>query len=57
MDDIPHGLVMQALSSNIDDRTLHELYAWPFAESIKAGVGAIMMSYNDVLSDLYIGFS
>lgn len=27
MDIIPHGL-MQALSSNIDDRTLHELYAW-----------------------------
>src|SRR6266576_886305 len=47
MDIIPHGL-MKAISSNIDDRTLHELYAWPFAEAIRAGVGAIMSSYNDV---------
>jgi beta-glucosidase len=47
MDIIPHGL-MRAISSNIDDRTLHELYAWPFAEAIKAGVGAVMTSYNDV---------
>ncbi|TLD23577.1 glycoside hydrolase family protein [Venturia nashicola] len=37
-----------AISSNIDDRTLHELYAWPFAESIRAGVGSIMCSYNQV---------
>jgi beta-glucosidase len=47
MDIIPHGL-MKALSSNIDDRTLHELYAWPFAEGIRAGVGAVMTAYNDV---------
>lgn len=47
MDIIPHGL-MQAISSNIDDRTLHELYSWPFAEAIRAGVGAVMTSYNDV---------
>jgi beta-glucosidase-like glycosyl hydrolase len=47
MDIIPHGL-MQALSSNIDDRTLHELYSWPFAEAIRAGVGAVMIAYNDV---------
>jgi beta-glucosidase-like glycosyl hydrolase len=44
---IPHG-VKKALSSNIDDRTLHELYAWPFAEGIRAGVGAVMTAYNDV---------
>ncbi|KAK4637863.1 putative beta-glucosidase E [Fulvia fulva] len=37
-----------AISSNIDDRTLHELYAWPFAESIRAGVGSVMCSYNQV---------
>ncbi|RDL40699.1 Beta-glucosidase [Venustampulla echinocandica] len=47
MDIIPHGL-MRALSSNIDDRTLHELYAWPFMDAIKAGAGAIMTSYNEV---------
>jgi len=37
-----------AISSNIDDRTLHEVYAWPFAESVKAGVGSVMCSYNQV---------
>ncbi|KAK1813763.1 hypothetical protein LTR12_011817 [Friedmanniomyces endolithicus] len=37
-----------ALSSNIDDRTLHELYAWPFAEAIRAGVASVMCSYNQV---------
>jgi beta-glucosidase-like glycosyl hydrolase len=37
-----------AISSNIDDRTLHELYSWPFAESIRAGVGSVMCSYNQV---------
>ncbi|MCJ1252031.1 hypothetical protein MMC30_009269 [Trapelia coarctata] len=37
-----------AMSSNIDDRTLHELYLWPFAESIKAGVASVMCSYQMV---------
>ena len=37
-----------AISSNIDDRTLHEIYAWPFAESVKAGVASVMCSYNQV---------
>ncbi|KAK7180072.1 hypothetical protein DPSP01_011184 [Paraphaeosphaeria sporulosa] len=37
-----------AISSNIDDRALHEIYAWPFAESVKAGVGSVMCSYNQV---------
>ncbi|KAK1754518.1 glycoside hydrolase superfamily [Echria macrotheca] len=35
-------------SSNIDDRTLHELYLWPFAEGIHEGVGAVMSAYNAV---------
>lgn len=48
MDSVPHSLSAKALSSNIDDRTLHELYSWPFAEAIRVGVGAIMTSYNDV---------
>lgn len=52
MDVVPHGL-MKAISSNIDDRTLHELYAWPFAESIRVGVGALMTSYNDVKSSFF----
>ncbi|SPN99266.1 probable beta-glucosidase 1 precursor [Cephalotrichum gorgonifer] len=37
-----------AYSSNIDDRTLHELYLWPFAEGVRAGVGSVMTAYNGV---------
>ncbi|KAI9743443.1 MAG: hypothetical protein M4579_007727, partial [Chaenotheca gracillima] len=37
-----------AMSSNIDDRTLHELYLWPFAESVRAGVASVMCSYQMV---------
>ncbi|CAM1506175.1 Fc.00g058160.m01.CDS01 [Cosmosporella sp. VM-42] len=37
-----------ALSSNVDDRTMHELYAWPFADAVKAGVASVMCSYNMV---------
>lgn len=37
-----------AMSSNLDDRTLHELYAWPFADSVRAGVASVMCSYNQV---------
>ncbi|KAJ3194490.1 hypothetical protein HK101_002601 [Irineochytrium annulatum] len=35
-------------SSNIDDRTLHEIYLPPFKASVEAGVGAIMCSYNEI---------
>ncbi|KAJ7861767.1 glycoside hydrolase superfamily [Mycena leptocephala] len=38
----------QIQSSNIDDKTLHELYLWPFAEAVHAGVGAVMCSYNKI---------
>ncbi|KAJ7805517.1 glycoside hydrolase, partial [Mycena olivaceomarginata] len=34
--------------SNIDDKTMHELYLWPFAEALKVGVGAVMCSYNKI---------
>ncbi|KAL8305087.1 hypothetical protein RB597_003978 [Gaeumannomyces tritici] len=36
----------EALSSNIDDRTMHELYMWPFANSVKAGVASMMCAYQ-----------
>lgn len=39
-------LLPNALSSNIGDRTLHELYAWPFADAIRAGVASVMCSYQ-----------
>ena len=35
-----------AISSNMDDRTLHEIYAWPFADSVKAGVASVMCAYQ-----------
>jgi beta-glucosidase len=34
--------------SQIDERTLHELYYEPFAASVEAGVGAVMCSYNRI---------
>ncbi|CAI4217964.1 unnamed protein product [Parascedosporium putredinis] len=40
--------VAESMSSNIDDKTMHELYMWPFADAIRAGVGAIMCSYQQV---------
>ena len=47
---LPH-----ALSANIDDRTLHELYAWPFGDAVKAGVASVMCSYNMVNSSYACG--
>lgn len=35
-------------SSNADDKTLHEVYAWPFYDGIKAGMMAIMCAMNRV---------
>lgn len=40
------GSRVEAISSNIDDRTIHELYLWPFANAIKAGTTSIMCAYN-----------
>ncbi|KAJ6133532.1 Glycoside hydrolase family 3 [Penicillium samsonianum] len=36
------------ISSNIDDKTTHEIYLWSFAEAIRAGVTHIMCGYNSV---------
>ncbi|KAI0471895.1 glycoside hydrolase family 3 protein [Xylariaceae sp. FL0804] len=35
-----------AYSSDLDDRTMHELYLWPFAEGVRAGVGSVMTAYS-----------
>ncbi|KAK3384977.1 glycoside hydrolase family 3 protein [Podospora didyma] len=32
----------------IDDKTMHELYLWPFADAVRAGVGSVMCSYNKI---------
>ncbi|KAK5045553.1 hypothetical protein LTR84_009171 [Exophiala bonariae] len=41
-----NGTTIEAVSSNIDDQTLHELYLWPFANGVRAGTASIMCSYN-----------
>lgn len=43
-----YSLVQPGISSNVDDRTLHELYLWPFAEGVRSGVGSVMIAYNAV---------
>ncbi|KAL8307377.1 hypothetical protein RB593_005993 [Gaeumannomyces tritici] len=40
--------ITESLSSNVDDKTMHELYLWPFADAVRAGVGAVMCSYNQI---------
>ncbi|KAL2020607.1 hypothetical protein VTK56DRAFT_8097 [Thermocarpiscus australiensis] len=35
-----------SMSSNIDDRTIHELYLWPFADAVHSDVASVMCSYN-----------
>ncbi|KOS23202.1 putative beta-glucosidase M [Escovopsis weberi] len=39
---------IEAVSANIDDKTLHEFYLWPFVDGIRAGVASVMCSYNRV---------
>lgn len=41
-----NGTTVESVSANIDDRTMHELYLWPFAQAVKAGVASVMCSYN-----------
>ncbi|KAJ6007824.1 beta-glucosidase G [Penicillium herquei] len=42
------NVTIKAVSSNVDDRTMHEAYLWPFAEAVKAGVASVMCSYNRI---------
>jgi hypothetical protein len=39
-------------SSDLDDRTMHEIYAHPFLRSVMAGVGSMMCSYSMFFSFL-----
>lgn len=36
----------EAISADVDDRTLHELYAFPFMDALREGAGAVLCSYN-----------
>ncbi|KAL2134882.1 hypothetical protein VTI74DRAFT_10608 [Chaetomium olivicolor] len=38
--------VGDAVSANVGDRVLHEVYVWPFMDALRAGVGAVMCSYQ-----------
>lgn len=38
----------ETISSVADDRTMHELYLWPFYDAVKANVASVMCSYNKV---------
>ncbi|TID05079.1 putative beta-glucosidase G [Colletotrichum higginsianum] len=38
----------QALSSNVDDRTVHEIYMWPFADAVKARASSFMCAYQRI---------
>ncbi|KAF4119308.1 beta-glucosidase [Geosmithia morbida] len=38
----------EAISANVDDKTMHEVYNWPFVDTVHAGVGSFMCSYNQV---------
>lgn len=40
--------ISDTVSSNVDDKTMHEMYLWPFADAVRAGVGAVMCSYNQI---------
>ncbi len=44
---MPAGLGA-SISSNIDDKTLHELYLAPFADALHAGVASVMCAYTGV---------
>ncbi|KAK3709391.1 hypothetical protein LTR37_010952 [Vermiconidia calcicola] len=37
-----------SVSSNLDSKTMHELYLWPFQDAVRAGVGSVMCSYNQI---------
>jgi beta-glucosidase len=39
---------IQTYSAYLDDKTIHEIYLWPFACSVAAGIGAVMCSDNRV---------
>ncbi|KAI1088101.1 glycoside hydrolase family 3 protein [Rostrohypoxylon terebratum] len=39
---------VSSVSANIDDKTMHEMYLWPFQDAVKAGTVNIMCSYNRV---------
>ncbi|KAL5113430.1 hypothetical protein ACEQ8H_008698 [Pleosporales sp. CAS-2024a] len=44
----PNGTTIESISSNLEDKTMHETYLWPFANAIRAGAASVMCSYNRI---------
>lgn len=44
----PNNFTVEALSSNVDDKTMHEMYLWPFADAVHAGAGSMMCAYQRI---------
>jgi beta-glucosidase len=42
------GIGNASVSATVDDKTMHELYLWPFQDLVRAGVGSVMCSYNRI---------
>lgn len=40
------GSTSMPYSSNVDDKTIHELYLWPFADAVRSGMAAVMCAMN-----------
>ncbi|KAH8704859.1 beta-glucosidase I [Talaromyces proteolyticus] len=40
--------IAEGYSANIDDKTMHELYLWPFADAVRAGVGSVVCAYSQI---------
>lgn len=38
----------ETMSSTVDDRSMHELYLWPFADAVHANAASVMCSYNKI---------
>ncbi|KAF9692889.1 hypothetical protein EKO04_009060 [Ascochyta lentis] len=45
---VVNGTTIEAVSSNVDDKTMHETYLWPFANAVRAGTSAVMCSYQRI---------
>jgi beta-glucosidase len=43
---VVNGTTIEAVSSNMDDKTMHETYLWPFANAVRAGTASVMCSYQ-----------
>lgn len=46
LDRMPIGGNPVSVSSNINDKDMHELYLWAFQDAVAAGATSIMCSYN-----------